>query len=172
MSPLLDFQGHRKTLVLLNSPNRRDGPVQGPCPRGQTQVRRHFAVETLPDHEDRSSPSIGLQNDVLTMMLLRRATQVHVNIFQGQIDHMRPRLGMRRGSRGHDDLCSLMGHNMNLRLGRMMLNGLDLLVHSRLLVMNDWLRLVFLHDLLLVGAGPGMRESCSRALGRRRCGCR
>ena len=67
-----------------------------------------------------------------------------------------------------DNLGDFVFDNVNLRLGSMMLNGLDLLVHGRFLVMNDRLWLVFRHG-LLVSTRARVRKTRSRALGRRRC---
>ena len=49
-----------------------------------------------------------------------------------------------------DDLGGLMRHNMYLRFGSMMLNCLDLLVHSRFLGMNDGFGLCFVTFFLWV----------------------
>ena len=94
-----------------------------------------------------------------------------MNAFECQIDQMRSRVA-HGCSRGRDDRGDLMFHNVDLRLGDMMLNYFGLLVHNRLLVMNDRLRPVRC-DLFLVGTGTRVGKTRSWDLGgRRRGGCR
>lgn len=55
-----------------------------------------------------------------------------MDVFQGQINGMRRKLGRSRGR--HDDLGRVMSRNFDFRFGSMMLNRL-FHMHSRLLVM-------------------------------------
>ena len=63
---------------------------------------------------------------------------------------------------------TLLRHNVHLRLGNRVLNDLHLLVHSRLLLVNDRFRLVFCHCFLVMTRARWCGRSW--ALGRRRSG--